>query len=60
MKKIFTSRFVPVVIMTILGFVSGFFVDAHLFAVNGIFCGTAEAVLVGGIATAFTIKDGRL
>lgn len=59
MKKIFTNKFVPVAIMTVLGFVSGFFIDSWLFAINGVFCGVAEAILIGGIATAFTIKDGR-
>lgn len=46
--------------MTALGFVSGFFIDAWVFAINRVFCGVAEAILIGGIATAFTIKDGRL
>lgn len=60
MKKILTNKFVPVAVMTVLGFVSGFFVDSVLFAINGIFCGVTEAILVGGIALSFTIKDGRL
>lgn len=60
MRKILANKFVPAAIMTVLGFVSGFFIDAWVFAINRVFCGVAEAILIGGIATAFTIKDGRL
>lgn len=60
MKKILANKFVPVIIMAVLGFISGFFIDSALFAINGIFCGVAEAILVGGIALSFAIKDGRL
>ena len=59
MKKIFNKDVLRAVVLAVVGFVCGFFVDSIIFHINPIFCGIIEGVLLGGISYAFSIKDHR-
>ena len=56
-KKIFSNVLFRCVLLGVMGFACGYFVDSVLFHINSVFCGLVEGEILAVLEYAFSIKS---